>query len=413
MDKTAQIIGCNACHSSTAWATSIRTINSGNGYAAGMGGYGSSAKATLQFPPVSTSNVCIPCHATRENGQSIIKGVANFSNASFKNPHYLGAAAVFYGNGGFQYYSSTSQTPYAPQAYTSKYGVVVDGTIIKTAAATTAPNTLPALNVGDATVGIRANWQHGRLGMNNFSSASRTTTNAGKVIGTDSDGQCVACHLGPTNVHTFGAFEVAKATWGTSTTQKGCYGCHGTEDMEEVAVGERALVDRTLTYFKYTLKLAGAEYSDGYPYFYVPGTTTALKNWAGMSVPNGTGAANMGSAMNLKMLLAEKGVHVHNRTFMKQLIFDSIQYLQTGKVSFTNRNQPNSVGAASDPTGLLNFTAYSTAVTPAGGGLPNDIPSGVSGSTISISQLKGYITRKNTSGNVTTNPALNPAYTRP
>jgi len=235
--------------------------------------------------------------------------------------------------------------------------------------------------------------------------------NTGKVRGSGNDGQCVACHLGPTNNHTYNAYEVAKATWGTnSTNAMGCYGCHSSEDMEEVAVGERASVDRALAYFKWQLTQAGAEYSEAYPYFYVPGTSTALKNWAGMAVTNGTGAANMGAAMNLKMLIAEKGVHVHNRTFMKQLIFDSIQYLQTGTQTFSNRNI--AANAVSDPNSLLNFSNYSAAVTPAGGGLPTDIASGVSGSTVSISSLKGYITRRNTSG-ATGGTTANPMYTRP
>lgn len=421
-DKTEQIIACNACHSGTStgiWP--VRTIS--GGYTAGMGGYGSAAKTSVVYEDMGTSNVCIPCHATRENGKSIILSVSNFSNASFKNPHYLGAAAVFYGKGGFQFYSSASQTIYAPQAYTTKYGVVVDGTIVTTAAAV-APaagkNTLPALNIGDAAVGIRANWSHGKLGMNNYSTAAVTTDvavlgtskdNTGHIRGTGSDGQCVACHMGPSNKHTFGAFDAAKSTWGSASAQvnKGCYGCHVGEDMEEVAVGERALVDRTLAFFKWQLKQVGAEYSDAYPYFYVPGTTTAMKNWAGLTVTNGTGAANMGAAMNLKMLIAEPGSHVHNRTFMKQLIFDSVQYLQTGAVSFSNRNI---AGGAADPNGLISFSAYSTAVTPAGGGLPTDIATGVSGDTVSVSQLKGYITRKNTSG-ATGGTAIAPVYTRP
>jgi hypothetical protein len=413
-----QPLNCDGCHSSNDFKNSVRTLSAGTvngGYTAGMGAFGSAAVATIQYPNVGESNVCVPCHATRENGKSVALGVTNFANASFKNPHYLGAAAVFYGKGGFQFYSSTSQTQYAPQAYTTKYGVVADGTIIPAAAASTS-NSTPAIAVGDVLVGEKAPWSHGKLGMNNFQTTktAEVVTAKGNLVYSGTKGQCVACHLGPKNTHSFDAFVGAEATWAdasAATTRTltlsngsikygGCYGCHTNEDMKEVAeLDEKPKYDEAMAFFRWQLDQVGAVYSDAYPYFYNKAATpAALKNWiatdtaVGMVVPGGNGAANMGAALNYKLLAAERGAHVHNRTFMKQLIFDSVQYLQKGTVSFSHRNI--AAGGSTDPNGLINFGAYSTAV----GGLK-------------AQTARNYIVRKNTSG-ITGGTAAVPVYTR-
>jgi hypothetical protein len=421
-DKGREVLTCKACHSSYNFKGSVRTAAP---FTAPYGIVNFVARAPMSYPNVGESNLCVPCHSGRENGGSIKKTVADFSNASFKNPHYLAAAAVFYGLGGFQYYSSASQTPYYAQAYTSKYGVVADGTIIKATAASPVFGAVPAVSVGDVLVGKKAPWQHGRLGMDNYITAAAATgatigTNrdpAGKIIDSGNKGQCVACHLGPKATHTLGAFEVARATWGTNTTAAmGCYGCHNSENMEEVAHEERLLVDRTLAFFKWQLLQVGAEYGADNPYFYQPGTTNPLKNWSGLTVPGGNGAANMGAAMNYKLLEAEKGVHVHNRTFMKQLVFDSLQYLQTGKVSFSNRYI--ATNAKTNPNGLINFSAYSSALALSPDNILNPATvaasaGGVPGKPISITQLKAYITRRNTGNSGAIGSSTTPLYTRP
>lgn len=407
---------CDTCHTSaTRYQNNIRTIT--GGYTAGMGGFATAAKATIVFPDVNKSNVCVPCHASRENGKSVALGVTDFTNASFKNPHYLAAAAVFYGTGGFQFYSSASQTQYAPQAYTSKYGVVVDGTVIKAVPASTS-NSTPAIAVNDVLVGDKAPWSHGKLGMNNF----QTTTSKADVIAakgnlvfTGTAGQCVACHLGPDQTHSFDAYKGAEATWKTGTatanslangTFAGCYGCHTNEDMKEVAeLDEKPKYDAAMDFFKWQLAQNGAVYSEAYPYFFKADGVTALKNWiapnttTGMVVTGGNGAANMGAALNFKLLKAEKGAHVHNRTFMKQLIFDSVQYLQTGNVSFSNRYITS--GSTAEPNGLISFSNYSTSL----------ISTGKAGATTAT--VRGYITRKNTGTSGAIGSTATPLYTRP
>ncbi len=51
--------------------------------------------AKAQFPNVAASDVCIACHGGRESGESL-NTIADFTNASFKNSHYMAAAGLMY-----------------------------------------------------------------------------------------------------------------------------------------------------------------------------------------------------------------------------------------------------------------------------------------------------------------------------
>jgi len=246
---------------------------------------------------------------------------------------------------------------------------------------------------GAAAAGRYANWSHGRLGMDNYSTSS-SATYPGRVVGSGSDGACVSCHVGPTGLHTFGAYEVAKATIGTSTTVGGCFGCHVGEDMEEVGdKEERPLFDRLMSYFQYTFtQLSTPVYFDNSinPYFFTApptpaGPNSAVTNWTAITPAGGAPAATMGAAMNLKLLAAEKGAHVHNRAYMRHLVFDSVQFLQTGKNTYSNSKFYATTGSTS-LNDVLSFTNYSTYLTANPDNIKNE-----NGTMVSISQLKGYI----------------------
>jgi len=170
---------------------------------------------------------------------------------------------------------------------------------------------------------------------------------------------------------------------------------------------EKVIFDRGMNFFKWQLGQAGIIYNDAYPYFFSKfdnpnyaetGACTdklPLKNWqeGGTSTftysagvcnsavatvgTAGTGNKRMGVALNYKLLAAEKGAHVHNRTYSRQLIFDSIQYLQTGS---------NSIPAGdAEPNNVISFSNYSAAITPVGGGAPID------GNTTNVTTLKGWL----------------------
>ncbi len=347
VSSVKQPLGCNACHSSNDFKNSVRTIS--GGYSAGMGGFGSSATNSIQYPNVGESNICIPCHASRENGASINDHKTDFTNTYFKDkdPHGLSAAAVFYGKGGFQFY--TSGVRY------NTYGAA-------------------------GKVGRNANWSHGKLGMDNYSAVEART--AGVTLNTGNKGQCVACHLGPKANHTFSALSSARATQGTSDKNKGCYGCHNDETMTVLVNGERIIWDRLFDFFAWNFEYkADGTGPRSNPIYYLPSmytpfwSTKALygetKDWTKL-VPNGTGPETMGAAMNLRLLAAEKGSFVHNRNFGRALIADSIVYLQKGSVGDRSVKTTN-------PNDIVSFTAYSTAY-----------PSHPS---VSISDLKAKLTK--------------------
>lgn len=353
-----QPLTCDACHASDDFANSVRTLGA---YKAGMGGYGAAAKASIQFPDVGESNLCIPCHAGRENGDSLKAGTGtapyDFTNKTFVNPHYLAAAAVLYGKGGFQFY--TSGVRY------NTYGAA-------------------------GKVGHTANWQHGRLGMDNYTTTTSAAVRAsGAIIDSGNKGHCVSCHLGPKNTHSFGALEVANATMAGNTGgyTRGCYGCHAGSDMDMLAFidEEKEIWNRMFDFYKWQFEQLGIYFINTInPYFFTDNTyTTSVTNWT-TQVTNGPadlqqrGLQTMGAAMNLKLLVAERGSFAHNRAFGRALIADSLTFLQKGNVG--NRSV-----AAADPNQIINFSAYSTA-------RPLSYPGQV-GPNISITQLKSYLTR--------------------
>lgn len=320
-DNTREVLTCKACHLSYDFKKSVRTVSQ---YTAM---YKENFKSSyVQFPDVSKSNICIPCHAGRESGQSV-RTISNFTNVSFKNPHYLAAAGVFYAKAGYHFYSSLA-----------KYDNYA--------------------NFG---------FSHSRIGMTG--QFTQTTP-----VGSGTDGQCVACHFGNGGTynnfssHTLNPVYVARSTGAT-----GCYGCHTGENMAELIEEEKLKFERGMDFFKFVLSENKMFYADTYPYFYKDtnsnglldsseiNSSNTIKDWTAVGPQLGdgvTGANNMGAAFNYKLLQAEKGAHVHNRTYARRLISHSIFYLQTGKDINIIANRP---AANSDPNKIINFSNYSAA----------------------------------------------------
>jgi hypothetical protein len=329
-----EVIGCGACHSDYSWAR--RTAS----FVTFSTPYRTTSGISRTFPTIAAdigdSKLCIPCHAARESGESVkllasssTPSTADYTNVSFKNPHYLAAAGVFYQKAGYHYLAASKYT-------------------------NTASGSSPQ------------GWNHGNIGINNF------VTSGGQATG--SNGPCVTCHL--RGGHGFSAIATAQTT-GTT----GCFGCHGSEDIPTLIEEEKALFDRGMDFFAYTLAQNNMFYTESYPYFMTAATAgTAIKNWTqSATLPVGpaagamvSGSSNMGAAFNYKLLTAEKGAHVHNRAYARKLIQDSIAYLQNGNV-------PDRVTSSPYTLTTISFTSYSTAH-----------PTG----TISITQLKDWLHRR-------------------
>jgi len=254
-----------------------------------------------QFPDESGSNVCIACHSARESGGSVIAKVGTWSNLSFINSHYLGAALTMFPAGGFQY-------------------------------GDTLGNPLNYANV--------AYYEHDELGLGLLGS----TVDA--VAGTN--GPCVACHMNANpEKHLFSPVTKDGETV-TAINSTLCANCHS---------GTYALSGNTLTGMKeeYNDALAAMRYvlgtkanywwGSGNPYiFTTDGGAIAVKNWTlinnkaadGVTLLTGNtlirnAKKNMGAAFNMNFLFHEYGAFAHNRYYAKRLIYDSIDWIDNGK----------------------------------------------------------------------------------
>lgn len=378
-DKTKQLLACDACHTSYDFKKSVRKLGA---FTAPYGVTKPDLTAVLppsdglyniSYPDAGQSNICIRCHAGRENGGSIeattatpvksgryksaiteMTAVTAGVNFGSFNSHYLAAALNFYGKAGFHFYSSMYK-------YDTGYNT--------------------GSNFGT--------WNHGKLGMidpatgKNFVASQVAAGTPGVNTDSGSNGPCIACHRGNqggthnANSHRGKPQLTAKSV----APAGGCYGCHGAgtanpEKMADLIEEEKAIFDIGMEFFEWNLrnhylvkdpttgnKIASRQLwyaMEFYPYFYtsptadVPPAYVAANYFKGPLWTMGTGDVTtakmfLGAAYNFNMLMREKGAHVHNRTYTKRLIYDSIQYLQYGIVT------------SSDATKKVSFTDWSSA----------------------------------------------------
>jgi len=308
-DTTRQALSCVACHSnSDDFAGSVRNAGA---YVAPYGTYSSAASFSyVQYPDVTTSNVCIPCHAGQMNESFAQKADATNTNMGAVAPHYLAAAAILNGKSGFKFYTSSTK-------YFQSYGV--NG----------------------------SHFAHDQIGVNNYKFPLGHTTATGN------DGPCVTCHMS-SGSHTLD-YKVAL----NDTTNGVCAKCHVPADghtlTETVVEEEKTGYNAALDLFKAVLTSKNIYVNmAAYPYFFKDSTSTAAANWlkdwtaTGVGPTTGaTGTQNLGVAFNYNLLFHETGAYTHNRSYAKRLMYDSLEYLDKGTVN-----------------GTLNFTNFSSATTP-------------------------------------------------
>jgi hypothetical protein len=107
----------------------------------------------------------------------------------------------------------------------------------------------------------------------------------------------------------------------TGTAAIVCVDCHQSSMSVPRLNQEKNDVKNGLDILKAQLAAKGFVYSPTYPYF----TNT---NWGSGQ----TGANTMGAAFNYVLLLSEPGAYAHNAAYSKQLILDSIDYLDNGQL---------------------------------------------------------------------------------
>lgn len=157
------------------------------------------------------------------------------------------------------------------------------------------------------------------------------------------DGLCVACHMSNSD-HTF---EVLDENGVPKAYDNLCKNCHGNKDsLVKVIEEEKAGYEATLDYIEQLLADKGIYYDiTAYPYFYPSpnpqdgrGPPNAFTDWPDKET--------LGSAYNLNLFRHEPGAYAHNPTYVKQILYDTIDFLDNGALDNSAlNNAPEEVKA--------------------------------------------------------------------
>lgn len=243
------------------------------------------ADDSYQYPDISTSNVCMPCHTGRGSGKAIHDlntgqtATVNFGNLGFPDGHYLTAGGTMFKGTPYEYAGRTYVDP--------------------------------------------ASFKHNQIG-------TPTAPNTG------SKGPCVGCHMdrpGMAGNHLFEPVSKNTATIIVSSTI--CFTCHAgsSTDFGTMVQEERDNYEFALEALETELDLvSGFTFTTNYPYF-------ATMNWlsAGDSDATGntTGKNNLGAAFNMSLLHHEPGAYVHNSRYVKRIIYDSLDWIDDGQMNYS------------------------------------------------------------------------------
>lgn len=232
-----------------------------------------SNNATVTYPDLKGSNVCMACHTGRETGDSIKNSFANFSSVGFINSHYLAAGGQLFGTTGYEY---------------------------------------AGMNYANPTF-----FKHDKIGLTEALSVTK-------------NGPCIGCHMTSDNSHLF--VNVKKDSDGKiiEITSKVCASCHTgqyaltPEKLTEEEEGYKAAIEAA----KAVMATKGIVFSPNYPYWYTS-TNTPYRNWAALY---GKAKAKdvMGAAFNINLLAHDPGGYAHNRFYVKRLLWDSIDFITDG-----------------------------------------------------------------------------------
>ena len=328
-DHSKEVTGCNVCHDDgrgNAYGFSLRNVlqvNPGRSgvpayynYSAVSGGNSNAIPSTtvrgvqINYPNVSSSNICIVCHMGREIGFVIKKAAINgldFTKTARINSHDFAAGSNLFQESGFEFYTSAAKYP-------------------------------------DTSI------RHTSVGMNNFQ-------------GTGNRGPCITCHMNSSTSHSF--LPITKDFSGivTSITSLTCAKCHpsavtNNKDMDkDILESNRQGFKEAMRILRSLLVRSGIKLIGT---LNVDGTVTYKTDWSkvctgtvpALASPDGVkfivpGSGNlaggadsirapaytMGAAFNYELLYADFGAYVHNPNYVKRLIFDSIDWLDDCSLS--------------------------------------------------------------------------------
>ncbi|BCS52135.1 hypothetical protein [Geobacter sp. SVR] len=318
-DQAREVLACDACHSDNNFTVRVPGAFTAQ--------YKIGNTTTVTFPNAGESNLCIACHSARENG---VDAVADFTNASFKNSHYLPAAAIMYMSSGFINFTSANAT-----IGTTTYGK------------TLMPDNASVPGYGIAG-GVTST--HRKLGTPAINGDSHNTAVfvAGKF---DANGPCVTCHMNANGApagtrkahgHTLAIDENAY--------NQVCTNCHGSENTVPLtgANFKAYFIEPQAEAFQNSLALAvkllkdrwNIEYdANAYPYFFKGGlahtSANAVKNWTNGTGNQALGKKLMGACFNIQLLTKDSAAYAHGRSYSRRLVYDTIDFLDDGMINLS------------------------------------------------------------------------------
>ena len=326
-----EMLKCNGCHTDNRGTLRLPgQITANYDYVSGK----TYARASHTYPDVAGSNVCMACHTGLEIGEtikglndpSLLKsGVISFftyTNATFINSHYLTAGGQVFTTTGYEF----EGRPY---------------------------NNIPE-------------YRHDKIG-------TPATLQLAPYVNTGSNGPCIGCHMSRPNKngnHLFLPVSRSTVTYGevTGIASEVCFNCHGpsTTIILDLVREQKQQFMEALESLKDQLQIKrGYYFAPYYPYFYTAAYNPAytesgtcsqnlpIKNWqtGGTSTfswsgtactsavnatgTSGTGQNNMGASFNFNLLEHDPGAYVHNRMYVKRLIYDSIDWVDDGIMNYS------------------------------------------------------------------------------
>jgi hypothetical protein len=313
-----EMLECKGCHINN--RGNLRNPGAYNAsYKIPVGGFPSSsplnADISYQYPNISISNVCMPCHTGRTSGKALHdlntgqSAAVNFSNFGFPDGHYLTAGGTMFKGTPYEYVGRNYVDP--------------------------------------------ASYKHNQIG----------TPNAPN---TGSNGPCIGCHMDRTGMSGNHLFEPISTNTGTIIVSSGiCFSCHAGSsiDFGTVVQDEKDNFEFALEALEAQLNLvSNYTFTTNYPYF---ATTNWLSAGDSDTTGNTTGKNNLGAAFNFSLLYHEPGAYVHNSRYVKRILYDSLDWIDDGQMNYsvgatlsatcTSTPQPWCTGAKSYllPNGVL------------------------------------------------------------
>jgi trimeric autotransporter adhesin len=327
-DRTREMVSCPACHNPTPFNASFGRRNVGiiDDESGGASSYTSVVKGWYNYSSAVTkkitrsklfvnpsgfdsdmtdSNICITCHSGRATGDlirqsascvnlpSIACRVGNgnattglngtfWGNVDFIDPHGGGAANFMFPDGqhaGYEYKAGAVLVPYHIN-----------------------------INIGAAN---------------------------------STQGPCVGCHMSSANKHSFSVISTASNGIISGIRTDLCLDCHGSlaAPIDPAALqAKKSSYAASLAFIQGQLAGKGIYYNrTKAPYFFTVSDpaqqtpATRVVNWNRDATFKG--ANLMGAAFNLRLLDSSAG-WVHNGSYAKRLLFDTIDYLNDGALDF-------------------------------------------------------------------------------